>query len=465
MKAFRILLVLAVTALAFGFVSGASAGVFSYTSGIRVLNLTSTSTQVTLSFYDLAGALNTTATETIGGNGFYSFFPLTAVSSGFNGSVVVSSQYAIAATSNLLGYSGATQVAAGSYTAASSGSTSVYLPTLMHANSGYNTWFYVQNAGSSAANVSVAYTDGTSNTGTVNPGASIQFDQATEAGHSAVFAATVTSTNSQPLVVAVVEESPAGVIFAYNGFSTTGASTILMPLINENNPSVGNWRTGMQIQNTGSVDTTVTLTYTPRLVGGAGTACTETHLIEHGKGTQFAFNAFAGPVGATPISGSTCVRGVKFIGNAKVTSNTASQNLVAVINQLNSTGQNKGGAYDSIDPSTATNTVVLPLIMDRNSGWYTGFNVQNVSTTSSTHVLCTFSGNMATTYKVEGDVPAGGTIGETQDGKIGAGFIGSAVCTATGGTENKIVGIVNQLNAGSTTDLFMVYNAINTTTP
>jgi len=461
MKAIRILLVLAVTALVFGFVPGASAGVFSYTSGIRVLNLTSTDTQVTLSFYDLGGGFNTSATQTITGNSFYSFFPLTAVSSGFNGSVVVSSQYAIAATSNLLGYTGSTQVAGGSYTASSSGSTSVYLPTLMHANSGYNTWFYVQNAGSSNATVSVSYTDGTSNSGSIQPGASAQFDQATEAGHSAVFAGTVSSTNSQPLVVAVVEESPSGVIFAYNGFSTTGASTILMPLINENNSG---WRTGMQIQNTGSMDTDVTLTYTPRPVGGAGTACTEKHTIQAGKGAQFAFNAFAGPVGAPPITDSTCVRGEKFIGNAKVTTNTNSQNLVAVVNQLNtSSGQNKGGAYDSIDPSTATNTVVLPLIMDRNSGWYTGFNVQNVGTSTVT-VTCTFSGNMATTYTVTGSVAPGGTIGQTQDGKIGSGFIGSGVCTATGG-DNKIVGIVNQLNAGALTDLFMVYNAINTTTP
>jgi hypothetical protein len=107
---------------------------------------------------------------------------------------------------------------------------------------------------------------------------------------------------------------------------------------------------------------------------------------------------------------------------------------------------------------------VLPLIMDRNSGWYTGFNVQNVGTTS-TNVNCTFSGNYSTSYTVSGTVAAGGTIGETQNNKIHSGFIGSGVCIASGGTENKIVGIVNQLNPGAMTDLFMVYNAINTTTP
>jgi len=456
MKIVRSFLIIALLLLCFGYAPSASAGAFSYTSGIRVFNLSSDSTTVTLMFYNLNGGYNTSISQPISGNGYYSFFPL-GVASGFNGSVVISSNTQIASTSNLLGKIGGSTVASGSYSGVSTDGTSktVYLPTLMKGNSGFNTWFYVQNVGTdvSGATVDVQYSDGTSNSDTIPQNASVMFDQATESHTQAVFSAIVESTNDQPLVVGVIEENPS-IIFAYNGFPS-GATFPIMPLINENNSG---WRTGMQIQNTGTVDTTVTVTYTPRATGGAGTACTETHLIEDGKGTQFAFGAFAPPLGASPIAGSTCVRGQKFIGSAKVTSNSASQPLVAIVNQLNSSfGQSKGGAYNSIDPASATDTVVLPLIMDRNSGWYTGFNIQNVGTTS-TNVSCTFGG---TSYSVSGTVAAGETLGETQNNKISAGYVGSGTCVASGGTQNKIVGMVNQLNVSGATDFFMVYNAVN----
>jgi hypothetical protein len=413
---------------------------------------------VTLSFYNLNGGFNTSVSQPISGNGYYSFFPL-GVAAGFNGSVVVSSLTEIASTSNIQGKVGTATVAAGSYSGVSTdgANPSVYLPTLMKGNSGFNTWFYVQNVGSdpAGANVSVQYSDGTTNSGTIPQNASIMFDQAVETHSLAVFSAKVTSTNSQPLVVSVIEENPS-IIFAYNGFATNTSfpTKPIMPLINENN---NGWRTGMQVQNTGLSDTTVTVSFTPRPTGGAGTACTETHLIQAGKGTQFAFGAFAPPLGALPISGSTCVRGEKFIGSAKVTSNSGSQPLVAVVNQLNSSGVSKGGAYNSIDPASASDKVVLPLIMDRNSGWYTGFNIQNVGGYSTT-VNCTFGG---TSYTVSGTLAPGATLGETQNNKISAGYVGSGTCIASGGTENKIVGMVNQLNVSGSTDFFMVYNAIN----
>ena len=456
MKAIRVLIIVALVVLALGQTSGVSAA-FSFSSGIRVFNLSSTETaNVTLTFFNLAGSQNTTAGAPVLPNTSVSFFPLTQVASPFNGSVIVSSNTPIASTSNLHGFIGTTMSAAGAYSAKSTGSPTVFLPNLMKNNSGYNTWFNVQNAGGGPATVVVEYTDGTSQNGTITtPGAAITFNQGSESHNSATFAAKISNpTTNQNLVVTYVQESTTQ-IFASNGYYPTDYSkNPVMPLINENN---GGFVTGMQIQNAGTVATDVTVTYTPRLTGGAGTACTETHTINPGQNVGFARVAFSGPVGASPIAGSTCARGVKFIGNARVTTNSTNQDLVASVNMF--VGTQRGAAYNGVNPAKGTAKVLLPLVMDRNGAFFTGFNIQNVGS-NTTRVTCTFTGS---SYVFAADVAAGDTIGELQSEKFTPGYVGSGTCLATGTGDNKIVGTVNTNNTNTAIDLFMSYNAINVT--
>ncbi len=413
-------------------------GKFSYTAGIQVQNLEATPATVTLTFYKQDGTTDTTVDDTILESGSKTYFPLNDVSSGFNGAAVVSSTTKVAAVVNILGNNG---FAAASYIGASQGSNTSSLPLLMKGNSGFDTWFNVQNIGTGPANITINYSDGTSSSDTIPPNGSKTYFQSTETHSQAVFSGTITS--NQPIVTAAIQES-SQVMFAYNGFSA-GSVNPVMPLVNTNNSG---YITGIQIQNVGTNPTDVTVTYTP---SAAGTSCTETKTITAGSSQTFALQAFS--PGTSPISGSTCVRGQRFIGSAQVTSNSANQPLVVIVNQL--LPNRNGESYSGFDPAQATNKVVMPLIMDRNSGYYTGFNVMNVGSTSTT-VTCTFTG---TSYTVTETLNPGQALTNIQADKIANSYVGSGTCNASG--SGKIVAVVNELGPSSTSDQLLVYEGIN----
>jgi hypothetical protein len=406
-----------------------------YTSGIQVQNLTGEEAEIILTFYKGDGTIDETINDTIPGNGSKTYFGGTlTVSEGFNGAAVISSNRQIAAISNMLNDS---FTAGAAYVASSAGSTSVQLPLLQFNNSGFNSWVTVQNAGSGPAAVTVTYSDGVTANANIPQGSSHTFYQDDEA-HPANGALSGVVTSDKPVVAVVVQEN-ASTIFAYTGF-TEGSTNPVLPLINANNSG---FVTGAQIQNAGTQATEVVVTYTPSLVG---TACTETQTIPAGQSKTFAFFAFAN--GAD----STCTPGERFVGSARVSANSNNQPLGVIVNQLS--GSTTGEAYGAFNPASATNRVVMPLIMDRNSGYFTGFNVLNVGTTATT-VNCTFTN---TGYTASAELQPGGALTDLQAEKIAAGYVGGATCTA--GTGGQIVGVVNELS-GAGGDQFLVYEGIN----
>lgn len=410
-------------------------GSITYTSGFQVQNLdTSNPASITVDFYNQDGTVAATVSDTVPAGGSVTYFPLNEVSTGFNGSVVISSDRDIRAIANVLGNSGAYGASYGGFTA---GATEVALPLLMKANSGFSTWFNVQNTGSSATDVAISYSDGTTAACTaLQPGASCTLDQANEA-HANGWVGSATITSDEPVAATVMQVGPT-TLFAYTGF-TSGSQNIAMPLINANNAG---FITGVQIQNMGSASTSVTVSYTP---SAAGTACSETQSIPANSSRTFALTAFT--------AGGSCGSG-RFVGSARITANSTDQELVAIVNQLN-IGANKGAAYEGFDPSSATDSVVMPLIMDRNSNYFTGFSVLNVGTTSAT-VTCTFDNS---THTESQTLAAGAAMTPIQNNAISDKYVGSAVCTAD--ASGSIVGIVNQLNTALPGDAFLVYNAFN----
>jgi hypothetical protein len=415
--------------------SVASAGKFSYLSGIQVQNLAAVDANVQLSYYNQDGSLDGSVPTIIPANSSTTFFPVDATE-GFDGSVVISADQPVAAISNILGDLG---VAAASYVGSGAGDTSVSLPLLFQNNAGFDTWFNVQNTGTADATVDVAYSDGTTVLDVViAPGAAHTFDQATETHGLAVFSGVVSS--DQPVAVAVIQES-VGVMFAYTGF-TTGTPDPVLPLINANNSG---YITGVQIQNTGATPTDVTVSYTAVV----GTDCTETLTIPADSSTTFALLAFSGT-----HAGENCANApTTFVGSAQVTGNTAGNDLVAIVNQLK-IGVN-GGAYGSFDAAAATDTVVMPLIMDRNSGYFTGFNVQNVGDADTT-VTCTFTNS---THTETATLSPGEAMNALQFNQLADGYVGSATCSAD--ASGTIIGVVNELGPSGTADQLLVYEAIN----
>lgn len=413
---------------------------FSYTSGVQVQNLSGSTASITLSFYDNAsGNLSGSPTaDSLSPNSSKTYFATTLpVSSGFNGSLVVSSNQPVAAISNILGNNG---VASASYVGTSAGNTTLLLPLLMKGNSGNDTWFNVQNTGTADATVNIAYSDGTTaGPTTIKAGAAKSFFQKNETHPATVFSAVITS--NQPVAATVVQESTT-VMYAYTGFPAGNTSPV-MPLINANN---GGTVTGMQIQNAGGSSTNVTVSYTPSLFG---TACTETQTIPAGQSRTFTLFAFAN--GAN----STCVAGQRFVGTARVTTNSASQPLTVIVNQLRLTSPQYAEAYGAFDPNLATSTVVFPLIVQRSAD-FSGFSIMNVGA-GATSVSCTFSGTSFTVPATNINPNQAVTILTTSS--IGTNYVGSGTCTASGG--GKIVGVANQLGKVLTGDDFKVYEGVN----
>lgn len=406
-----------------------------YTSGVQVANLSSTNAAaVTLIAYNPDGTVNgTPLTDNINANSSKTYFPISNVTAGFSGSIVISANQNVAAISNILS---ANFTAGASYVGRSAGSTTVLLPLLNKNNAGFTTWYSIQNAGNADATVNIAYSDGTSSgPHTIKPGAAKIVYQSQETHSAPVFAGTVTST--QPVVAAVIQESTK-IIFAYTGFAA-GSTNPVFPLINANN--VG-YVTGLQIQNAGGTATDVTVSYTP---SQAGTACTETRSIAPGASATFALAAFANG------NSSTCTPGAKFIGSARVTTNSTNQPLVGIGNQL---GAGNGEAYNAFAVSDAGSSVVMPLIMDRNSGFFTGFSVQNIGG-SATAVNCTFQN---TSYTVGATLQPGQALADIQQGKIAPSYVGSGTCTGAAGSQ--LVAVVNELSTATGVDLFLVYEGV-----
>ena len=157
MKKLSIIIIL--TLVASLFVLPASAQGITWTTGFQVQSLGSADATVLIHYYNQDGTEPISAVaDTIPALGSKTYYPVHAAD-GFNGSVVVESDQPVVAIANTLGNNPQYAASSESFSA---GATSVKLPLIMRGNSGYYTWFNVQNASSTDASVSVEYIPGSS---------------------------------------------------------------------------------------------------------------------------------------------------------------------------------------------------------------------------------------------------------------------------------------------------------------
>lgn len=283
-----------------------------YNSGFQVQNLSETGdATIVITYYNQDGSVNATVSDTVLLGGSNTYYPIGA-SSGFNGSVVISSDVPVAAITNVLKDSQGS-----SYSGFNSGAETASLPLINKNYYGIDTWFNVQNAGTSDVLVTVSYSgQPTCNeTATIKQGAAVTFDQSANTCLPNGYVGAATASTTGGTIVATVMQVASNGLFAYNGF-TSGSADPVMPLVS------ANWygfHTGAQIQNTGGVDTEVTVTYTPA-GPGQGTACTETKTITAGNSETFALYAFS----ISGTTSSTCTFGQAFNGSMAVTGNSTS---------------------------------------------------------------------------------------------------------------------------------------------
>ncbi len=444
---------LLVAVLLAALVMGASvAGAVTYNSGFQVQNLGTGTANISIVYYNQDGTVATTVNDTIAVSSSKTYFPI-APAAPFNGSVVISSDQPVVAISNLLGDSPQYGASTNSFSA---GATDVSLPLVMRGNSGFDTWFNVQNAGSADASCNVNYVPGSDGTAaveakTIKPGAAQTFDQATNTALGTKFVGSAKISCDQPVVASLMQinTSTFKVLMGYNGF-TGGSTTVNLPLVMANNSG---YYTGIQIQNVGTATTNVTVSYSANTAGAFAPA-------------NDTCNSLAAGASCTLIQLGGTWGSNQYVGSATVT-NSAAQPLVAIVNQvcpggLPACSSAVGTASEGFDPSTATSNVSAPLVMANNSGYYTGIQVQNVSG-SAVDVTVTYGPNSAGAFAPSADTTtslaagASWTVIQTGGAWTGNSYVGSAQITATG----PIVALVNEINPAAAGDQFFTYNGFN----
>lgn len=470
MKRATIVLLALLLALAIPLGIVSAAGPSTYGSAFQLQNLGDLTANIEIYFYEPDGSVATTIADTISANGSNNYFAVSVdgLPDPFSGSAVVTSDQELRAIHNLYGddfaFGGA---ASAGYT---EGTAEVSLPLIMRNNSGYTTWFSVQNVGSVASTTVVTFTRGSAGTTwthsaiTIQPNATYRYDQSDMASLGDVFvgSAKVVSTNGQQLVATVVELGPAS-LYAYDGFTTSGQTSLIAPLFQYYNAG---FSSSIQVQNTGDTNTTVTIEYTPSDKPGGGTygtACQETQTIAAATAATFGFYAFdpVEPPGAFDYSCDCYTKnpGTRFIGSALVNTNSASQPLAAVVNQHNfATGL--ASAYNAFKPDDASQCVSLPLIMDRNSNYWTSISVVNIG--ADTTVTVDYS-DYGTTIDEQFTLASGASynlLHAPGANPISDKYVGSATVCGANLTDELLV-IVNEQNMVATGDTLYTYNGFN----
>jgi len=356
-------------------------------AGILIQNVGSADADVTIYYYNNeadGGGLNTSANYTIPMGSAITVYPLD-VADGFNGSIVIESTEPIVAIANQLG-DGFTYGA--SYEGFEMGSDTVQLPNVQSDNNGFYSFFNVQNAGSTTANVTVnfvpevgaGFSDPANETCTMDPGESCTFSQ--QPGQGAWTVGTwrggAEVTADQPIVASanIVHEPGAWGMSSYSGFTSSGSTTAILPNIMNAN---SDYWSGINVTNGGAAATTITFSFTPV----TGPAISDKVYNNVGPG-ETVILLMADAAAVPELSG-----GVTWIGSIEV--DGGGQNIFAIVNTLNQV-QGEVAAWKGFDPAQASDTVVMPAILSDGEGYpfFTGFQVVNLGG-SNTDITVTYS--------------------------------------------------------------------------
>ncbi|MFX1411327.1 MAG: hypothetical protein ACFFA6_13335 [Promethearchaeota archaeon] len=437
----KILCTVVIGILLAGLTATAASAQMTTNTSFQVQNLSGSPANVNIAFYDSSGnqVVAANVSDTIPGNDstLYTQSNNASLPTGFNGSVVVSSDQPVAA----IGIQEAKNAAStlyyqGTYSGFSAGATTFYLPVIMDSFYGYTTEVSIQNAGSSNVDVTINYTGGYSDSTTgLKPGAAHRFDNGSTVGIPANYIGAGTVTATGPVVAVVNQNHPTNQEQqTYNGFSTADAAgTLYVPNLMR---GFYNFNTSVQVQNLDSSAQTVTIHFengtsqtSPSLAQGAS------HLFTQENNT------------ALPAS---------WIGSAYLTS-SGGGNIIAVVNQQN-TGTGKASSYNAF--AVTGTRFVAPNVMRAFYGFNTSVQVMNIGAAASTFTI-SFPGQAAATQTTPSALAQYETYLFTQqnNGSLPMNWNGAAEITSASGTQQFVV-IVNQEGPSGVGDTMMSYNAI-----
>jgi len=451
-------LALVVLAVSFALVNAQGPGGATWVSSINILNLDEAEdAHIVLAFYG-------TEADAVSSYGLDPLPPMQSVEVYLPSlpdavlpdgrySVVIYSDKPVAAVGTLGGDLGATHFVGSFSSVAEEDATAlIYIPALLRNYYYWTSFLTVQNAGTSPADITVDYyaegnptSQHQDSAGGVPPGVSVDFDitgasYATDLGSTFKGSAVVSSTQS--LVAIDSQTTPSGQTQSYNGLAA-GAQTVYIPDLYNGYYS---WVSSINIQNMGTVPTTVTVDYSDGVTNTcnslvAGASCLLYQPVEgHTSGTRF---------------------------SATITSDT--EDIVAIVNQAVNA---KNQAQTYLGMTGGSRRVLMPKIMKGYYQWVTSFSVQNIGS-GPTDISVTYSpygGYAGTSYTIY-NLAAGGSYQAYQGNdtnilsgqELPSGYRGSVVVASSA---EDIIATANEthLSPGSG-DWSASTNAVNMPTP
>jgi hypothetical protein len=329
-----------------------------------------------------------------------------------------------------------------SYTGEGTGSSTLTLSAVMYNWYGYFTDVFIMNVGAAAAtNVDIAYIPGaisgvpTGASGVTdlnNPIAQYATLEKSQQSLSSLgapggtyngrFLGSATITSDQPIIAVVNQHNVSAYkLMTYNGFTTAGSTDIADP--NHMRGYFGYYSTLLVANPSATTTANVTLTYTPDTAKSVGTNAPVT--VGFAILPQTSLTRYDGST-ATAAQSDLLPFYTRFFGSVHITSD------IPVVAQINveavATGDDQAGSFTGIPVSSATPTIVLPVVLADYYGYYTTSIIQNVTGTGGS---CTIAYTSDGTYSAVKNhsasyvhaLPANGTI-TVYEGRKGGQEIG-----------------------------------------
>lgn len=300
------------------------------------------------------------------------------------GSVVVSSDQALGAVVQILQRVSGVNATSGAYAGVSSPSSTYYVPIVARRGSSasgtINSQIIIQNAGSSAASVSVNFSNGFSKALTIAANASYYYDLDDETGITSPFvgSAVVSASGGAQIVVISNFFTGADGMQTFNAFPASSVGTTWR--VPQFNSRLGNGlSTPVAVQNlSGSTIAAGAITLScvgdPNYNGGSSADFSKTNAAEVLNNASYAFN---------PVTDSSIA--ANWQGACTV---TAPGNVVSFVQMrfVGGTGNpNNAAAYEAINASGTNKTAFVPLVAKRlANGFATAVSIQNLSSSTAT---------------------------------------------------------------------------------
>ena len=396
---------------------------YSWSTAYQVVNMGNVDASIHIDYYDSTGNVVTGASKDYnavppgGSQLVVQYLDDPNLGSGLYSAVISASQPVAAIVNQQLVQNGSTSYNPvppfASYTGEGTGSSTVTLSAVMYNWYGYFTDVFIMNVGDAAAsNVSISYIPGsingtaTGNSGVTDNGNPIAQYATLEKSQQSMtslgapggtyvgkFLGSATITSDKPIIAVVNQHNVSAYkLMTYNGFTTNASTAIADP--NHMRGYFGYYSTLLIANPSPSATAHVSLTYTPSGPYNVGTGAPVT--VSHTIAPQSSLTRYDGST-ATASQSDLLAFYTRFYGSVSITSD------IPVVAQINveanpaaAAGQAaQAGSFTGIPVSSASQTVVLPVVLADYYGYYTTSIIQNVTGTDGS---CTITYTSDGTY-------------------------------------------------------------------